>query len=743
MPVGDTHDVIGTIELEHNGRVYEIMRSIKYTCIGDKKVRASLPKATISFLQDDGQTKTEIGSTFDQNIERILPKSLSSYFFFGGERVGTISSRDDVEASVKGLMGLDVLSNAMTHLRGAIKKFKSGMDFSGDDRASQASSQLEDANQRLSNYQDELKNIEDQLDYYTGEQQTVVLNKYDEDLMTATNTTGVLAKNYTTTVALNNTVKYEWSDGTDTNLSLEWNIEKAKVEVPTLKATEFPYTGSEVDPTELITGFDPEIMIASGSLTGIEMGQYTIVYTLKDSNNYEWTTGEESYTLNWTISKGKLTKPQLDPATYAYTGETITPTLKYFNSTLMQLSGNTNGSPVGSYTLIISLKDKDMYTWSDGTTADLKLTWKISFGVPELKATSTYNSVKLTWTEVEGAAGYQVYTCNSKGASCKKLTTTEGLTYTDKKLSFNKKYYYKVRAYRLDEGSKIYGTFTDLLTKKTALTKTTVTATTDRYKNVLVEWKKVTGATRYYVYRCDEKGANCKNIGFAYDTDLINTTAEEGVTYTYKVRAYRSGIYGAYSVGVEGMRLDDTISYSVKNISYLTNKITINKVDTATKYYIYRSTSKTGTYKKIKTITYSGEKAAGEKFVYEDTDVEFNKKYYYKVKIANDVSTSDFSAIKSVTTNTIAVPTFDFEIEYKFASINIDKVDGATGYQIMYSTDNETFTKLANTKELSYARKFEEDGTYYIKIRAYKKVGTETFYSNYSEVQELIIATEK
>ena len=171
MPVGDTHDVIGTIELEHNGRVYEIMRSIKYTCIGDKKVRASLPKATISFLQDDGQTKTEIGSTFDQNIERILPKSLSSYFFFGGERVGTISSRDDVEASVKGLMGLDVLSNAMTHLRGAIKKFKSGMDFSGDDRASQASSQLEDANQRLSNYQDELKNIEDQLDYYTGEQQ--------------------------------------------------------------------------------------------------------------------------------------------------------------------------------------------------------------------------------------------------------------------------------------------------------------------------------------------------------------------------------------------------------------------------------------------------------------------------------------------------------------------------------------------------------------------------------------------
>ena len=100
-----------------------LFRSQIYTCTGSA-VRASRSSAMIAYLQPDGQTKTVIESDFGENIERILPSALSGYFFFGGERVGTISSRDDIEASVKGLMGLDVLYNAMTHLKQVISKFK-------------------------------------------------------------------------------------------------------------------------------------------------------------------------------------------------------------------------------------------------------------------------------------------------------------------------------------------------------------------------------------------------------------------------------------------------------------------------------------------------------------------------------------------------------------------------------------------------------------------------------------------
>lgn len=171
MQQGETQDVSGTIILEHNDTTYEITRNQKYTCIGTGKVRASLTNANILYLQADGQTKTEIGSSFDQNIERILPRALSNYFFFGGERVGSISSRDDVESSVKGLMGLDVLDNSMNHLRGVIKKFKKGMDFSGNTQAVQAQSQLDDCNARLINLKNEEKNLTDQIEYYFTEQQ--------------------------------------------------------------------------------------------------------------------------------------------------------------------------------------------------------------------------------------------------------------------------------------------------------------------------------------------------------------------------------------------------------------------------------------------------------------------------------------------------------------------------------------------------------------------------------------------
>lgn len=170
MQAGDTQAVRGTLVLEHNGKEYEISRKQIYTCTGSG-VRPSSTTADILYLQPDGQTKTRLGSEFSSNIERILPKALSNYFFFGGERIGSISSREDIESSVKGLMGLDVLYNAMAHLRSVINKLKKSMDFSGDQQAADAQKMLEDANRRKKEYENELANIGEQIEYYQAEKE--------------------------------------------------------------------------------------------------------------------------------------------------------------------------------------------------------------------------------------------------------------------------------------------------------------------------------------------------------------------------------------------------------------------------------------------------------------------------------------------------------------------------------------------------------------------------------------------
>lgn len=170
MQLGDTQSVTGTLVLEHNGKEYEVTRTQIYTCTGNV-IRPSVSNATIMYLQPDGQTKTQIGSNFDSNIERILPRALSSYFFFGGERLGSISSREDIESSVKGLMGLDVLYNAMTHLRTVINKLKKSMDFSGDQTAVNIQMKLDGSIRQKQEFENELGTIIEQLEYYQGEKE--------------------------------------------------------------------------------------------------------------------------------------------------------------------------------------------------------------------------------------------------------------------------------------------------------------------------------------------------------------------------------------------------------------------------------------------------------------------------------------------------------------------------------------------------------------------------------------------
>ena len=170
MQMGETQAVRGTLILDHNGKEYEIARKQIYTCTGSS-VRPSISSAKILYLQPDGQTKTEIGSDFDSNIERILPRALSNYFFFGGERVGSISTREDIEASVKGLMGLDVLYNAMNHLRMVINKLKKSMDYSGDQKAQDTQKKLNAATTRRQECEAELSTVEEQIEYYQAERE--------------------------------------------------------------------------------------------------------------------------------------------------------------------------------------------------------------------------------------------------------------------------------------------------------------------------------------------------------------------------------------------------------------------------------------------------------------------------------------------------------------------------------------------------------------------------------------------
>ena len=110
-----------------------------------------------------------------------------------------------------------------------------------------------------------------------------------------------------------------------------------------------------------------------------------------------------------------------------------------------------------------------------------------------------YTQLKLTWTKVTGAEGYEIYRATSKTGTYKKVTTVGNVAqYTDKGLTTNKTYYYKICAY---VGEQL-GEFTAVKSATPKVLKATMKNTADATgTSIKISWSKPAGATGYYVYR--------------------------------------------------------------------------------------------------------------------------------------------------------------------------------------------------------------------------------------------------
>lgn len=93
---------------------------------------------------------------------------------------------------------------------------------------------------------------------------------------------------------------------------------------------------------------------------------------------------------------------------------------------------------------------------------------------PALKKTSVKLSpgkkkIKVKWSKVSGASGYVIMRSTKKGSGYKTVKTVKkgsAVSFTNKKLKKGKKYYYKVRAYRIVNGKKVFGAYSAVRSAK-------------------------------------------------------------------------------------------------------------------------------------------------------------------------------------------------------------------------------------------------------------------------------------
>jgi DNA sulfur modification protein DndD len=107
-------EVFVEIILIHNDKEFIIRRIQKYSkSNGNVKSEESILK--INYKETNGQQHPIDSYDCKDTVNSILPKGLSDYFFYEGERFVDISKKN-VSTAVRGLMGLDAINTARDHL---------------------------------------------------------------------------------------------------------------------------------------------------------------------------------------------------------------------------------------------------------------------------------------------------------------------------------------------------------------------------------------------------------------------------------------------------------------------------------------------------------------------------------------------------------------------------------------------------------------------------------------------------
>ena len=197
---------------------------------------------------------------------------------------------------------------------------------------------------------------------YNGEEQKYNIPSSDYYSINGNKQTN--AGDYNVSVSLKDKVNYEWEDGTNTDLTYNFVINKANVVKPTADATIFSYTGENL--TYNIPASD---YYDISNNVQINAGSYTVRVSLEDTDNYQWSdTTVDDLTYNFIINKAKIVKPNADTSKFTYNGENQTYNIALNNA--YTVSGNV-AKDAGTHPVTVSLKDTANYEWVDGTTDNL------------------------------------------------------------------------------------------------------------------------------------------------------------------------------------------------------------------------------------------------------------------------------------------------------------------------------------------------------------------------------------
>ena len=355
------------------------------------------------------------------------------------------------------------------------------------------------------------------------------------------------------------------------------------------------------------------------------------------------------------------------------------------------------------------------------------------------------DKLKLTWSKVNGATGYNVYRKLENDKNYKLIKTINGngnVEFTDSGLKCGVKYYYRVNGFRTVDSKNYEGLGSkDYLGLTTPAQPALKSAKSLGYNTISIEWTKVEGATGYDIYR--KTTGTYSKIGTVDKQSTVTFKDEKAVTgvrYQYTVRAFynKNGIkkVSTYENYIHGTAYPSNPNLtSVTSVEYNAIELKWDKVDGANGYKIYRKLPSDKNYKELITLY-------GQTDKYTDQTVTCGTTYQYIIKSFRYENGKAYnSGNSSVVTCKSVPPVVKVKVAstgYNSLNVSWEKVNGATGYRIYFKKDNaKNWTTLATFENGSLTscehRKLTTGVNYTYTVRAYYKDGSKTIWGDFNQ----------
>ena len=251
---------------------------------------------------------------------------------------------------------------------------------------------------------------------------------------------------------------------------------------------------------------------------------------------------------------------------------------------------------------------------------------KYFLSAPKLSsAKNSASGIKVTWKEVNGAEGYNVYRKSGSG-SYKYIGKTSKLYYTDTTAKSGTTYTYTVKAYK----SKTESSYNSGLScKYLAAPKVETKAYTSTIK---LSWDEIRGAKEYTVYRKASGESKWTKLTTTTKLYYKDTNVKNNKTYYYRVKAVNGKTVSSYKT-VKCSFLKTPSITSINNTGY-GQKITWDKVSGADGYKIYVKMEDESSWTLLKTVK------GASKTSYKNDSLRYGFIYQYTVRAYNDSVTS-------------------------------------------------------------------------------------------------------